>query len=126
MYVIRRLQELAVDPRHQHQILRIVGCRLIIQRQSPSSWHCRVNDRRLFSLSIIGCLSARLSACVPKNPVPLSAGRFACKARRLAVLLGLARPFVEEAPSASCRFHSFTSVGEASRRSPPPSALPSA
>jgi hypothetical protein len=34
----------------------------------------------LFSRSIIGCLSARLSACVPK--VPLSAGRFACKARR--------------------------------------------
>ena len=43
-----------------------------------------VNDRCLFSRSIIGCLSARLSdrACVPKNPVPLSAGRFAGKARR--------------------------------------------
>src|SRR4029453_7640345 len=31
--------------------------------------------------------------------------------QRLAVLFGLARPFLEEAPSASCRFHSFTSVG---------------
>src|SRR4051812_12222706 len=31
--------------------------------------------------------------------------------QRLAVLLSLAAPFLEEAPSASCRFHSFTSVG---------------
>jgi hypothetical protein len=31
--------------------------------------------------------------------------------QRGAILLGLAVPFLEEAPSASCRFHSVTSVG---------------